>query len=52
MVKYVFELVFASVFFNYIFLRNLSDTSINANMTYTNLIGANPLQKRNNASPI
>ena len=33
-------------FFNYLFLRNLSDTSINTNITYANLIGANPLQKR------
>ena len=45
LVKYVFELVFA-VFFNYLFLVNLSDTSINTNITYANLIGAIPLQKR------
>ena len=46
MVKYVFELVFAQVFFNYLFLLNLSNTSINTNLIYANLIGAYPLQKR------
>ena len=35
-----------SFFLTISFLQNLSDTSINANITYANLIGANPLQKR------
>ena len=33
-------------FFNYLISRDLSDTSINTNITYANLINANPLQKR------
>ena len=46
MVNYIFDFVFAEVFFNYLFLRNLSHTPININITYANLIGANPLQKQ------
>ena len=34
------------VFFNYHISRNLSDTSINKNVIYANVIDANPLQKR------
>ena len=41
MVKDVFGL-----FFYYIISENLSDTSINTNITYANLINANPLQKQ------
>ena len=33
-------------FFQISFLRHLSDTPANKNITYANLIGANPLQKR------
>ena len=43
MVKNVFGLVFAWVFFNCLISRILSDTSINTNITYDNLINRNPL---------
>lgn len=33
-------------FFNYLLTRNLSDTSINMNMIYGNLITLNPLKKQ------
>ena len=46
MVNYVFELVLAQVFFNYLFLRNLNNTSIDTDITYVNLTGANPLQNQ------
>ena len=46
MMKNVFELFFAYVYFNYPFLQNLSDTSINKDITYANLMILNPLQKR------
>ena len=45
MVKNVFELVFAS-FFQLSYLTKTSDTSINKNVIYANVIDANPLQKR------
>ena len=46
MVNYVFELVLAQVFSNYLFLRNLNNTSIDTDITYVNLTGANPLQNQ------
>ena len=38
MVKNVFERVFALVFFNDLISRNLSDTFINTNINYANLM--------------
>ena len=46
MIKNVFELFFAYVFFNYPISQNLSDASINKNITYANLMNLNPLQKQ------
>ena len=46
LVKYVFELVFA-VFFNYLFLVNLSDTSINNEYNLCQLNWCNSVAKTN-----